>query len=113
MQLQGGGYRYPGLAPALALAALLLAGAVLLGAWHAGCPLSVLHGAGLICGLLGTALLGSAFTPVGLVPPQGGLRARVRWFFERQGGVTVEFTQWAFYVGLLLLAVAIVLGAVA
>jgi phosphate/sulfate permease len=68
MQFRGG-YRYPDLTPALALAALLLAGAVLIGAWYAGCPMSVLQSAGLICGLLGTALLSSAFTPVGLVPP--------------------------------------------
>jgi hypothetical protein len=108
-----GGYRYPDLTVALALVALLLAWAVVLGARYTGSPMSPLRTASLACSLLGTALLGSAFTPVGLVPPQGGLRARVLWFFKRQGGVTVEFTQWAFYVGLLLLAVAVVLTAVA
>jgi hypothetical protein len=106
-----GGYRYPDLAVPLTLVALLLGAAVLLGAWYFGRPRPLLQSAGLVCGLLGTAFLGAAFTPVGLVPPQGGFRSRVCWFFEQQDGVTVQFTQWAFYLGLLLLAAAVVVGA--
>jgi hypothetical protein len=112
MQFKGG-YRYPDLAPGLALLGLLVAFVVLLVAWFTGHPLSLVRAAALICGLLGTAIFASAFTPVGLTPPPGGLRARVRWFFKRQGGVTVEFTQWAFYIGLALLVLAVVLGALA
>jgi hypothetical protein len=110
MQFEGG-YRYPNLVPPLTSAAaillLLTAGAA---AWL-GRPLTW-SGFMVLAGLLfGTAFLGAAFTPVGLVPPPGGALARLRWFAQTQGGVAVTFTQWAFYLGLLLLALAAIISA--
>jgi hypothetical protein len=110
MQFKGG-YRYPDLASVLTVIAGLLLLTTTLAAWWLGRPLGLRALAALACGLFGVALLGAAFTPVGLLPPEGNLLNLVRWFFRQQAGVTVEFTQWAFYLGLILLAVAAVAGA--
>lgn len=65
-----------------------------------------------IFSLEGTVLLASAFTPKGLVPPQGNLRNRIKWFFKQPHGVPVEFSQPLYYGGILFLIVGILLSAV-
>lgn len=56
----------------------------------------------LAAGMTGTILMAGAFTPVGLLPPQGSTSRRVRWFFRAQGGTSVELSQPLLYLGLLL-----------
>ena len=68
--------------------------------------------AGLACGPFGTGFLAAAFTPVGLTPPPATIRGRIRWFVDVQGGVSVRLNQRAFFAGLLLLAAAVIIGAV-
>lgn len=67
MQFEGG-YRYPSNKILLALTVVTLA--VVSFIWW-GKGLSFLGGASLLLGLEGTALLASAYSPVGLVPPKG------------------------------------------
>ena len=73
----------------------------------------LLGGASLLLGLEGTALLASAYSPVGLVPPQGSLFRVLLWIFTPQKGTSVSFNQPMFYGGLLCLFlsfIAMVLG---
>jgi hypothetical protein len=106
-----GGYRYPSLTGPLAIvAALLVLSTVGYAAWR-GRPLTYSGLTVLTCVLFGTAFLGAAFTPVGLLPPPIGTRARLAWLIRTERGVSVKFTQWVFYLGLLLLALAAIVSA--
>ena len=107
MQFQGG-YRYPGTLVCAVLTVVSLAVALVVSFWRDLAPLKV---AALFLNLEGTVLLASAFTPTGLVPPQGGIGRRLRWFFEQQGGVPLKFSQPLFYGGLLALFLGALLGA--
>ena len=99
MQIAGG-YRYPGTAVCAGLTVITVL-VSLCTAYVKGLPA---HGATApFFSLEGTVLLASAFTPTGLVPPQGGVFARLKWFFTPQGGVAVKFAQPWFYHGLLAL----------
>jgi len=105
-----GGYRYPSNRILFFLSLISLAVTAVVG--YLKC-LSLLQGAGLLLGLEGTSLLASAYTPVGLVPPQEGLWSWLKWFFETQKGITVRFDQCMFYGGLICLFLAYVVGAYA
>ncbi len=105
-----GGYQYPNNRILFFLSLVSLA--VTATVWYLKC-LSVLQGGGLLLSLEGTSLLASAYTPVGLVPPQGSLWLRLKWFFETQKAVTVRFDQRMFYGGLICLFVSYVAGAYA
>jgi hypothetical protein len=96
MQFEGG-YRYPSNKILLVLTVMTL---VVVGViwWRKG--LSFLGGVSLSLGLEGTVLLASAYSPVGLVPPQGSF---FRWVFTPQKGMPVSFNQPMFYGGLLCL----------
>ena len=92
MQVEGG-WKYPNICPALSVVAFVSA----LSVARLKC-LGLAGSLGLFLNLEGTVLLASAFTPVGLVPPQGNL---VKWFLTETKGVTVRFNQPMFYGGLL------------
>lgn len=109
MQFKGG-YRYPGTALCAALTAITVLASLCI-AYVKGLPAH--RAIALFLSLEGAVLLASAFTPTGLVPPQGGLLARLQWFFTQQGGVPVKFSQPLFYGGLLALFLGTLLAALA
>jgi hypothetical protein len=94
-----GGYRYPGAAVCGILTAVAVVATLLI-----TCIRCMPFGAAMVLflNLEGTVLLASAFTPVGLTPPQGALAQRVKWFFAQTRSVSVSFSQPMFYAGLLL-----------
>lgn len=106
MQIDGG-YRYPSNQILLFLSLISLAVTAVVG--YLKC-LSLLQDAELLFGLEGTSMLASAYSPVGLKPPQGGLWPRLKWFFETQKSMTVRFDQRMFYGGLICLFLAYVVG---
>ena len=99
MQFEGG-YRYPSNKILLVLTIVTLVVVSFIWRWKG---LSFLGGASLLLGLEGTVLLASAYTPVGLVPPQGSLFRVFLWIFTPQRGTAISFNQPMFYGGLLCL----------
>jgi hypothetical protein len=101
-----GGYRYPSRRICLFLTSL---SAVVTGVlWYLKClPFS--EAVSLLFALEGTSLLAAAYSPVGLVPPQGSFWSRVMWFIRTQKGISVSFEQPMFYGGLLLLFLSYVI----
>jgi hypothetical protein len=104
MQTEGG-YNYPSDQILIGLSALSVIVTAIM--WYAVC-LSLLKVAALFMALEGTALLASAYTPVGLVPPQGNLWQKCRWFFLPQNGTTVTFDPRMYFGGLLCLFISFV-----
>ncbi len=104
----GGGYKYPSLFFCILITSL--AGIITLGLWSYKNlnPSQVLA---LFLNLEGTVLLASAFTPVGLTPPNRGIIKKLGWFLKQQGGVPVSYNQVMFYGGLLCLFMANVISA--
>lgn len=105
-----GGYRYPSTRICIVLSGFSLAA----GAWvWCSQALSPYKGISLLCTLEGTVLLGSAFTPKGLVPPPEGIVPKLYWFLKEQSGVPLSFNQPLFYAGVLSLLGATLLGNIA
>jgi len=102
----GSGYRGPNVLVPLSICTVALV-ALVYALRHP--PLDTL--AVLFLSLEGTALLASAFTPQGGVPPPEGFRKRLRWFLSAEFATPVNFYQPAFFGGLLFLYVAAVLSA--
>jgi hypothetical protein len=96
-----GGYSYPSnkIFLALSVISICVTGVI----WLIFLRLSGWQVFTLFMGLEGTSLLASAFTPVGLIPPQGKLWNKIKWFLSPQKGVMVSFDQRMFYSGLLFL----------
>jgi hypothetical protein len=67
--------------------------------------LSFFCGVSLLFGLQGAILLASAYSPVGLVPPQGSVLRVFLWFIASQKGTDVAFNQPMLYGGLLCVCV--------
>jgi hypothetical protein len=105
-----GGPGYPTAVIMLILAVLAAVGLYIV---HTYSHPSVVALVALALGMLGGILMVSAFTPVGLVPPQGGFRDRLRWFFIPQQGTSVQLNQPMLYIGLVLVFAAQVLSLVA
>ena len=103
-----GGYRYPSNRILTVLTILIL---VITAIVWLGKSLSVGIGLTLFLGLQGTALVAAAYTPVGLVPPQGNIWKKVKWLFQPQGGTAVSFDQRMFYGGLFLIFLSYVITA--
>ena len=107
MQFEGG-YRYPGnaICVSASIASLVAAGVV--------CqlkPLSTSQAVTLALMMEGTLLWASSFTPKGLVPPPAGVAAKIQWFFRQQGGTSLSFNQPMFYLGILCILSACIMGA--
>ncbi len=87
-----GGYQYPSekICLWLTIGAILIAVLV----WWLKC-LDIAQGVTLLLGLEGTVLIASAYTPIGLVPPNG-----ILWILKPQKGTTVSFNQPMFFGGL-------------
>lgn len=109
MQFQGG-YQYP----SGRICALLSGGAVLIAAlvWWVK-SLTLPGGIALFLGLEGTALIASAYTPVGLTPPNGSFFKQLLWIVKPQKGTSVSFNQPMFFGGLLCLFLSYVSAAFA
>jgi hypothetical protein len=105
-----GGYRYPSNWILLILSVLSITATAVI--WRVQC-LSPIRGTALLLGLEGTALLASAYCPVGLVPPQGSAWARFKWFLTAQKGTTVSFDPLMFFGGLLCLFLSFIISALA
>ena len=106
MQFEGG-YRYRGSILCAVLTCVAVIATLAVAFWQ---NLTLPKGIALFLNLEGPVLLASAFTPTGLIPPQGGLASRLRWFFLQQGAVPVSFSQPLFYGGLLALLMASLVG---
>jgi hypothetical protein len=109
MQFQGG-YKYP----SDRICAILTIGTLLITAfvWWVRC-LSLPAGISLLLGLEGTALLASAYTPVGLTPPNEKFFAQLLWIMKEQKGTPVSFNQPMFFGGLLCLFLSYIFTAFA
>jgi len=103
MQFESG-YQYPSGRIFSLLAVLSVV--ITLGVWYFQNK-STLEIFSLFVGLEGTALLASAFTPVGLTPPAEQWYKQVCWFLKLQKGVSVQFNQSMFYGGILCLFVSL------
>ena len=102
MQFQGG-YKYPH--SFICILLTLLAGIITLVLLYYKNP-SLCQVLTLFLNLEGTVLLASAFTPVGLTPPERGVIKKISWFLKQQGGVPVLYNQLMFYGGLFCLFMA-------
>lgn len=104
--LFGGGYRGPNVLGPLTACTVFLVAVVWALKRPAADTLAVLF-----LTLEGTALLASAFTPQGGLPPPRAWRPWLRWFLtsDDDGATAVRFYQPAFYGGLLCLYLAAVL----
>lgn len=109
MQFEGG-YRYPASA-ICAVLSLLAVGIVIIVWFKARLPFG--RGVATLLIVEGTILWASSFTPKGLLPPQGGLRARLVWFFKQQAGVTFAINQPMFYAGILSVIIGTIIGSCA
>ena len=109
MQFQGG-YEYPSgrICALLSVGAVLITGLV----WWAK-SLVLFAGVALFLGLEGTALIASAYTPVGLTPPNGNVFKQLLWIVKPQKGTSVSFNQPMFFGGLLCLFLSYVSTALA
>jgi hypothetical protein len=107
MQFEGG-YRYPSNRILLVMTLVTLVIVSFIWRWK---RLSLFGGVSLFLGLQGTVLLASAYSPVGLVPPQGSLLRVLLWFVTSQKGIAVSFNQPMFYGGLLCLFLSYVAAA--
>jgi len=108
VQFQGG-YRYPSGWVSVVLSLIATGATVLIWNYKSLYPLQTLT---LFLNLEGIVLLASAFSPIGLTPPQGSAVKRTQWFFSPQGGVPVGYSQPMFYFGLLFVSIAIILNAI-
>jgi len=108
MQFEGG-YRYP--SGRILTLLTLLSIVIVIAIWYMFHKEFVIL-ITLFLGLEGTALLASAFTPTGLVPPNENLFRQVGWFLKQRGGVPLKFNQLMFYSGLVCLFLAYVLQAI-
>ena len=92
-----GGYQYPSerICLSLTLGAILIAVLV----WWLKC-LDLIQGVTLLLGLEGTVLIASAYSPIGLVPPNGTFIKQILWILKPQKGTTVSFNQPMFFGGL-------------
>jgi hypothetical protein len=109
MQFEGG-YRYPSNKILLVLTVVTIVIVSFIWHWKS---LPFFGGVSLLLGLEGTVLLASAYSPMGLVPPQGSLLRVLLWVVTPQKGTAVSFNQAMFYGGLLCLFlsyIAAVLG---
>lgn len=104
-----GGYKYP--SSLICTLLTLLAGIITLVLWYYKNP-SLCKVLTLFLNLEGTVLLASAFTPVGLTPPERSVIKKVCWFLKQQGGVAVSYNQLMFYLGLFCLFMANVISVV-
>lgn len=107
MQFEGG-YRYPSNKILFVLTVVTLIVVSFIWRWKG---LSFLGGASLLLGVEGTVLLASAYSPVGLVRPQGSLFRVLLWVVIPQKGTAVSFNQPMFYGGLLCLFLSYVAAA--
>ena len=109
MQFQGG-YKYP----SGRICILLTGGTILIAAtvWWIKC-LSLPAGIALLLGLEGTVLIASAYTPVGLTPPDSTILKQLLWIMKQQNGTTVSFNQPMLFGGLLCLFLSYILTAFA
>lgn len=104
MQFEGG-YDYP----TYRVCMWLSGGAILVTLlvwWAYGIAVTV--AGSLFLGLEGTVLLASAYTPIGLVPPQDGIFRQLMWLIKPQKGTPVSFNQPMFFGGLLCLALSFI-----
>lgn len=92
-----GGYEYP----SGRICIWLTIGAILISVliWLLK-SLAVAQGVTLLLGLEGTVLIASAYTPVGLIPPNGSIVKQMLWFLKPQKGTQVSFNQPMFFGGL-------------
>jgi len=92
-----GGYQYPNekICLWLTIGAILIAVLV----WWLKC-LHPTQGVTLLLGLEGTVLIASAYTPIGLVPPNGTFVKQILWILKSQKGTTASFNQPMFFGGL-------------
>lgn len=105
-----GGYRYLGSKICFYLSLIsITVGSI---GWYLK-SLSLGRGLSLLFALEGTVLWASSLTPTGLVPPPPGILKKLGWFFTEQVGVPLSLNQPMFYVGIILVLVATVLGFVA
>jgi hypothetical protein len=104
-----GGYRYPSTAIFRVLTLIAVLCALIVGIAKG---LTILEGVAVLLSLEGTVLVASAFTPVGLTPPQGSLTDRFGWFLRLQGGTQVKLSQPMLYGGLLSLFIGMLLQTV-
>ncbi len=105
-----GGYKYP----SGRICILLTVGTILIATmvWWIKC-LSLPAGIALLLGLEGTVLIASAYTPVGLTPPDGNIFKQLLWILKQQNGTPVSFNQPMFFGGLLCLFLSYILTAFA
>lgn len=96
--------------PTFIASALIAASVTLL--VHLFRPLACSRISALFSGLYGAVLLASAFSPHGLVPPQGSWLKKVQWFFTPQGATAIYYNRPAYYIGLLLLAGSLIISGV-
>jgi hypothetical protein len=106
MQFEGG-YQYPSNRILFFLTAISIGATTVV--WYSKC-LSTLQTIALLFGLEGTALLASSYSPVGLMPPQGNLWSKFKWFFKLQKGSSVSFNPRMFYGGLLCLFISYIIS---
>lgn len=106
MQFQGG-YRYPGGTVCLVLSLGAIGAAAVV--WVRA-PLTFWHGLGTLLAAEGTVLWASSLTPIGLTPPPAGLAARLKWFFDQQGGVPFGLNQPMFFAGVVIAIVGTIMG---
>ena len=110
MQTEGG-YRYPSNRILLILS--IFSALVTAAVWYDKC-LPLFKSISLFLGLEGTSLLASAYSPVGLEPPQGSLWSKIKWVFNpSKKGITTSFNQGMFYGGLLCLFSSYIVGVLA
>lgn len=109
MQFKGG-YKYP----SSRICILLTIGTVLISflVWWMRC-LTFAQGISLLFGLEGTVLIASAFTPVGLTPPNGTFFSQLIRLLKQQKGTSVSFNQPMFFGGLLCLFISFIAAAFA
>ena len=98
------GYQYPSekICLWLTIGAILIAVLV----WWLKC-LDIAQGVTLLLGLEGTVLIASAYTPIGLVPPNG-----ILWILKPQKGTTVSFNQLMFFGGLFCMFLSYITSAI-
>lgn len=64
----------------------------------------------LFFGLLGTFLLASAFSPQGQLPPQGNIGKRIKWFFQPQRAIPLNYNRPAYYIALICIGLSFIIN---